>query len=149
MTLLATRLSQPDMTGLTDAEAAAVLNAPEPALLLRRVDVATADAREILLSSGEWAAVVMAADDPVVPQQVRGACIVLRDTITETALIRATVPGVYNAVDGLLGGMVAAGVLTQGTMGLLMGLADRAQSWAEANEIEVTARSVGLARGSV
>jgi hypothetical protein len=147
MTLIE-RLALPDMQGLNDTAAARVLNTRDPALPLRRVDVATADAREILLATGEWAAVVMSAENAEVSQILRRACINLRDTIENTELIRATSPEIYAATAVLLGGMVAEGVLTQATVNLLMALADRPQSWAEANETEVTARTVGLARGA-
>ena len=149
MTTLAARLAQPDMAGLTDAQASAVLTAPDAALATRRVDVATGDAREVLLSTGEWVAVVLTADNVEAPAQVRGACIVLRDTITETGTIRSSVPAIYGATAALLGALVAAGVLTAGTRDALLALADRPQSWAEANGVSVDARAVGLARGSV
>ena len=131
---------------VTDAGIVAALTAPDPALPLRRIDVATADAREVLLSSGEWSAVVLAAEGA--PAAVRAAAINLRDTVELTSLIRATVPAIYSATDTLLSGLVAAGILTAPTKAALMALADRPQSWAEAHGVEVTARSVALARGA-
>jgi hypothetical protein len=67
-----------------------------------------------------------------------------------TATIRATDPAIYDATNALLAGLVAAGVLTADTKGLLMGLADRPRSWAEANGFSngVTIRDVGIARGA-
>ena len=150
MTLLSDRLLEPDVVDLDEAEAAAVLNAPDPDLPLKRVDVATEDAREALLSTGEWAVVVLAAGNETLPDALRGACIILRDTIRGTATIRATDPAIHDATDALLAGLVAAGVLTADTKGLLMGLADRQQSWAEANGFSngVSIRDVGIARGA-
>jgi hypothetical protein len=150
MTLLSDRLLEPDVVNLGEAEAAAVLNAPDPDLPLKRVDVATADAREVLLSTGEWAVVVLAAENETLPDALRGACIILRDTIMGTATIRATDPAIYDATNAHLAGLVAAHVLTPGTKGLLMGLADRPRSWAEANGFSngVTIRDVGIARGA-
>lgn len=133
---------------ITDAEIVVALNAPDPALPLRRVDVATADARELLLALGEWSAVVLTAEATDVPVQVRGAAITLRDTIELTSLIRATVPDLYGATDTLLSGLVAAGVLTVFTKTALMALADRPQSWAELYGVHVDARTVALARGA-
>jgi hypothetical protein len=106
--------------GMTESAVAAALNAPDESLPKKRVDVATSEAREILLSTGEWGAVVLTAENTAAPQQVRGACIVLRDTITETSLIRASVPAIYNATVTLLGGLILAGVLTEGTRDALM-----------------------------
>jgi len=130
-----------------DAEIVAVLNAPDPALPHRRVDIATADVRELLLGLGGWAAVVLAAEGAE-PAQVRAAAIVLRDTIQDTTLIRATEPYIYNAAADILQKMVLAGVLTTATRDAIIALADRPQSWAEANGVEVTARSVALVRGA-
>ena len=130
-----------------DAEIVAVLNAPDPALPQRRVDIATADVRELLLARGDWAKVVLAAEGAE-PAQIRAAAILLRDTIQDTSLIRATQPEIYNAAAGLLQNMVLAGVLTMATRDAIIALADRPQSWAEANGVEVTARSVALARGA-
>jgi len=133
---------------IEDAEIVTALNAPDPTLPLKRVDVATADARELLLATGEWSAVVLAADAADAPVQVRGAAITLRDTIELTSLIRATVPTIYVTTETLLSGLVTAGLLTASTKDALMSLADRPQSWAEMNGIEVTARSVAIARGA-
>ena len=149
MTALANRLAQPDMLGVPDWVAAGILTTPNSALPLRRVSVATRDAQEILLSSGEWAAVLLAAESVATPQPVRGACLTLRDTIRQSSTISTDVPAIYAATTAVLGGLVAAGVLTQGTVNTLLALADRPQSWAEANGVEVTARSVGLARGAI
>ena len=130
-----------------DAGIVAALNAPDPALPHRRVDIATADVRELLLARGDWAAVVLAAEGAE-PAQIRAAAILLRDTIQDTTLIRATEPAIYDAAAGLLQNMVLAGVLTAATRDAIIALADRPQSWAEANGVEVTARSVALARGA-
>jgi hypothetical protein len=58
-------------------------------------------------------------------------------------------PAIYAAVDAVLSGLVAAQFLTSQTRDALLALADQPQSWAEANNVEVTARSVGLARGGI
>jgi len=148
MTTLAQKIAEPQFAELADNVVADILNAPDANLPLRRVDVVTADAKEILLSTGEWARVFLAADSVTTPEMVRGACIVLRDTITETSTVRATVPAIYNATATLLGGLVQAGVLTSGTRDAIMALADVQNSWAKANGVEVSARTVGLARGA-
>jgi hypothetical protein len=135
--------------GMAESAVAAALNAPDTTLPKKRVDVATSDAKEILLSTGEWAAVVLTADNTAIADQVRGACIVLRDTISETTLIRASVPAIYSATAVLLGGLVMTGVLTDSTRDALMELADVDQSWADLEGVgAVTIRDVGIARGN-
>ena len=135
---------------MAEGDIAAALNAPDPALPKKRVDVATSDAKEILLSTGEWAAVVLTADNDAIADQVRGACIVLRDTIAETTTIRASIPEIYNATAVLLGGLVMTGVLTDGTRDALMALADVDQSWADLEDVgTVETRDIGIARGNI
>jgi hypothetical protein len=145
---IAAKVAEAQFAGMTESAVAAALNAPDPTLTKKRVDVATSEAREILLSTGEWGAVVLAAENTAAPQQVRGACIVLRDTIAETSLIRASVPAIYNATATLLGGLTP-GVLTEGTRDALMALADVPQSWAEQQGVgTVEIRDIGIARGN-
>lgn len=139
-----------EFAGIAEADAAAALNAPDPSLPTKRTDVATYDAREILLSTGQWGAVVLAAENTAVPEQVRGACIVLRDAIVQTSTIRVSVPSIYSATANLLGGLVLAGILTNETRNALMALADVAQSWAEMEGVGVvTTRDIGIARGNI
>jgi hypothetical protein len=139
-----------EFAGIAEADVAAALNALDPSLPTKRSDVATYDAREILLSTGEWGAVVLTAEDDTVPGQVRGACIVLRDAIIQTSTIRIGVPAIYSATTNLLGVLVSTGVLTNATRNALMALADVAQSWAEMENVGlVTTRDIGIARGSI
>lgn len=152
MATLAERLSQPDMAALSDAEAAAALNAPDDALPTRRVDVATSDVRGALLATGEWPAIIMAAEPGSgAPSDVRGLCILVRDTLLHTQTIQATRSERYTATVAALTGLVAAALIAQTTADDLLALADVPQSWAEANGYPggVTSRDVGLARGSV
>jgi hypothetical protein len=136
--------------GAAESEVAAALNAPDSNLPTKRSDVATEEAREILLATGEWGAVILAAENSTVPQHLRAACIVLRDTITQTATIPVSAPTIYSATTDLLNGLVVAGILTNDTRNELMGLADVHQSWADMEGVgEVTTRDVGIARGNI
>ena len=139
-----------EFAGIAEVHVAAALNAPDANLPTKRSDVATYDAREILLSTGEWGAVVLAAENAAVPGQVRGACIVLRDAIIQTSTIRISVPSIYSATENLLSGLVSAEILTNATRNALMALADVAQSWAEMENVGVvTTRDIGIARGKI
>jgi hypothetical protein len=135
--------------GMAEPDVAAALNAPDNTLPKKRVDVGTYDAREILLSTGEWAAVVVTAENTQAPQQVRGACIVLRDAIMELDIIRASVPAIYDATALLLDRLVLVQILTNDTRNAMMSRADVDQSWADMEGVgEVTIRDVGIARGN-
>ena len=148
MATLAQKVAEPQFAGLPENVVADMLNVPDPQWGLRRVDVPTSAAKDVLLASGEAADVSLAADDPAQTTQTRKACINLRYTVFDTEAIRTSVPAVYDSTEALLDGLVAAGVLAATTREALLALAEVPQSWAEANGIEVTARTVGLARGA-
>jgi hypothetical protein len=89
-----------------------------------------------------------ASFDTSAPESLRGACIVVRDTFKETNTIRTSLSGIYTQTNTVLTGLLGAGVITQGTYDALIALTNRRPSWAEHNNILVTAREVGLARGA-
>jgi hypothetical protein len=148
MTTLAQKVAEPQFAGLPENVVAAMLNTPDPEWGQRRVDVPTSAAKDILLATGEAADVSIAADNPALAIGLRRDCIILRYTVFDTAAIRTGDPAIYDSTEALLAGLVTGGVLTSGTRDALLALADVPQSWAEANDIEVTARTVGLARGA-
>ncbi len=125
------------------------LNAPDVNLPFVYCDVATADAREIMLATGGWAAIITASTNANIPTELRDACILARDTLTLTNNIRTSDAAIRMAVNIALGGLVLAGIITQGTLDAVSSLMKRHPSWAEANGIKVDARAVGLARGGI
>lgn len=139
------------MVGLTDWEAAEALNTPDAGLALKRVNVPTSEVRELMLANGSFAAIKLASENTALPDVLRGACITAITTILHTDLIEATKPSVYANTTALLTALVSAGVIVQGVADACLALADRPQSWAEANDFPngVTARDVGLARGGI
>lgn len=149
MNALQMRLAQPDVVSLPDWRAAEILNAPDQALPKVKAVVSGKDVQEILLSSRDWAKIVMAADKTDLPDDLRGVCIIVRDTVKQASVIRMDDPLIFAETQFALGALVQVGLIKASTRDLLMALSERAQSWAEANKIEVTARSVGLARGGV
>ena len=135
--------------GMAESDVAAALNAPDDNLPTKRINVTTYDAREILLASGEWGKVILTAENTSAFEQVRAACIVLRDAIIQTSTIRTGIPAIYTATTTLLAGLVDADILTNNTRNSLLALADAPQSWAEIEGVEeVTVRDVGIARGN-
>lgn len=150
MATLTERLAEQDVADLADWQAAEILTAPDAALPTRRVDVQTHDVRGALLASGEWPAIVMAAEaGSGALAEVRGLCILVRDTLMLTTIIETSNPARYAATAAALAGLVAAGLVTQATADALLAMADQPQSWAQANGVTVDARAVGLARGAL
>lgn len=149
LALLAARVSQPDLQGLPEWMAANLLNVPDVSLPKVKQKVATGVAQQLLLTTGEWAKAVVAADNETLPEETRAAAILMRDTIRQSSYIETDDPEAYEAVSLVLTKMVQVGLLSATTKDRLLALADRHPSWAEANGVQVTARTVGLARGGV
>lgn len=92
--------------------------------MTNRVRIATKDAQEILLSSGEWAAIVMAAEDTSLLADLRALCITVRDTVRQSAVIRMDDPVIAARTEAALGALVGAGLLSEATRTALLALAD-------------------------
>lgn len=112
--------------GADDAAAAATLNAQT---VTAKIDLATRDAREVLLVSGEWGGVVILSNSTPsasVPAQLVGAAIVLRDTLTLTEKLHTSDDAVVAKIGALLGALGAqgAGVLSDATIATLLGMRD-------------------------
>ena len=146
--VLIDKVAESQFDGMTESQVSDALNAPDSSLAYVKQDVPTSDIKEVLLSSGEWAAIVLTADNTSAPESLRGACIVVRDTFKETNTIRTSLSGIFTQTDAVLGGLLAATVISQGTYDALIALTNRRPSWAEHNNLTVTAREVGLARGA-
>ena len=147
--VLIDKVAESQFNGMTESQVADALNAPDASLAYVKTDVSTSDVKEILLSSGEWAAIVLTADNISAPNSLRGACIVVRDTFKETNTIRTSLSGIFTQTNAVLSGLLGAEVITQSTYDALIALTNRRPSWAEHNNIIVNAREVGLARGAV
>ena len=147
--VLIDKVAESQFNGLPEWQVANILNAPDASLAYVKQDVSTSDVKEILLSSGEWASIVLTADNTSAPESLRGACIVVRDTFKETNTIRTSLFGIFTQTNVVLSGLLGAGVISQGTYDALIALTNRRPSWAEANNLSpVTSRDVGLARGA-
>jgi hypothetical protein len=147
--VLIDKVAESQFSAMTEWEVAEVLNAPDASLAYVKKDVPTSEVKQILLSSLKWAALVKAADNTSIDQNIRDVCIVVRDTFKETNTIVTTDPEIFAATDGALSALLAVGIISQGVYDALIALTNRRPSWAEHNNITVTAREVGLTRGAL
>lgn len=138
MTLPA-RLTEKDMEGLPDWQAAAILSAPDASLPSKRVPVPVATLTNLFRKSGKWLAIKQAAAQGNVGAM---AAVDLNDD-RRTTTIDMDEPIVRIMLD-----LLVPDVLTAEEVDAAMALADAPQSWAEVNGVAVDARAVGLARGS-
>jgi hypothetical protein len=92
--------------------------------MTERTRIAVKDVQEILMSTGEWAAIVMAADNAVLPPELRGLCINVRDTVRQASVIRMDDPVIAARTEAALGALVAAALLSEATRDALLALAN-------------------------
>ncbi len=147
MSALADRLAQPDLLDLPDWQAAAALTASDVVHGLAWCDVRSESIRAVLMASYDWPKVLDAAQGT--PGLLRKTCIIIRDALTlHESCAFSDVQRRLSMQEGLQLA-VAEDVVSQAAYDQIMAMAQRPMSWAEANNIEVTARTVGLARGGL
>lgn len=144
--ILIDKVAESQFSAMTEWGVAEVLNAPDASLAYVKQDVSTSDVGEILLASGELYDVNEALKNP--SEDIKRASFIVQKTFEKTTKIRTSDPGIFTSVVTVLNGLLAAAVISQTTYDVLMSLTNRRPSWAEHNNITVTAREVGLARGA-
>ena len=150
---LAERLQLPDVADPPDWAAAEVLNTADAANGTVRVGVPASRARSLLKQRGEWVPLINARSDTSLPAPLRHIVAEMLEALTPLqgeydGTIRMPHAGVYARVQAGMAELVSAGILTAATRDAVLALADAPLSWAQANGIEVTARTVGIARGA-
>ena len=147
MSALADRLSEPDLADVPDWQAADVLNTPDAANGVCWRDVPSVSIRAVLMATHDWPKVLNAATGE--PGLMRDTCIIIRDVLTLHQVCAFANPALRQSMQEGLTVAVQGGVVSQAAYDQIIALAQRPRSWAEANGIEVTARTVGLARGGI
>jgi hypothetical protein len=157
MTLLSERLKQPDMVGLSDAQAANALNAPDPSLPPVMVAFSCREIAEPAVLSGELemlrivarlghipADVSPTGENIPVPTQGLTAIGTMIDAVHRDLRVDPATAG--GQIAAMLGGIEAMGLLSPGTKAAILSKTVRAPSWAEANGLTVDAFAVAAAR---
>jgi hypothetical protein len=139
---LAAALAAPDLAALSHADAAAALSAQTVPMVR---DVPTSEARAVLLATGEWGGIVLAArSDPSEQRPVAliEVCITVVDTLRETETLEMTKPAYWASVQQMLGALRQAALISEATHAALLALRDVALPvWGV-----VTAHDVAAAR---
>lgn len=152
MSALATRIAEPDLARLPEWQVAAALNAPDPNLQLRRRNVPTNEAKNVLRLTGEWGAVVLLSRQTVAIDAPEARAVAMAitvvDTLTETTELGTTDETHWLAMQAMVAGLQQAGVISEASATGLLALAYEPQSWAQANGFPrgITADDVGAAR---
>jgi hypothetical protein len=162
MTALSLRLQQPDMAGLSNAEAVAALNAPDPANPPAWCVVAVSDVARIFRRSAApmaaqtsatdlktaMVAVIDAARNADHPAHNTAKAAVEMFQRTDSPQIDCRDAGERQAVQVLFAALAspAANILDQAAEQAVTGLMQVSQSWAEANGVTVDVFAVAAAR---
>lgn len=149
MLLLAQRLAEPDVASLPDWQAAEALNLPDLSLPQVWMPVTCARIRAYLLASGSvWAKLKFARSDSALTEETRKIAETVYDALDLLTHIDLSNASYRSLVENNLASLVDAGVMSQSDLDGLLALGRRHPTWAEANNVLVDARSVGLARGA-
>jgi hypothetical protein len=159
--ILLSRVSQPDLINLPEWQVADVLNAPDPALPLVAKVFSCRDIAEPAVLSGELEMLRIVKQYGHIPADVApgGQAIqiptpgliaigTMLDAVDRQLSVDPSVLGGAAQVLAMLEGIEAIGLLSAATKAAILAGTVRVQSWAEANGIEVTARTIGLAKGA-
>lgn len=149
MGLLEDKVNEPQFEGMADWAVAQILNTADENLPMVYQNVAKEDLISILIISDKWLQIKEnAKGDIKIP--INRLCSTAFDALTiggSTLLL--TNPKVLTTFNSLLNSLIANNLIDNTILSEVMAKATRNQSWAEYNKIEVTARTVGIARGGI
>lgn len=150
--VLAARIAQPDLVDLPDWRVSQILNAPDPALGTVTGAIAVVDARQILMTSltpdntlQVWAALDRVSKDFSHP--LNGVAIAAVGVVEKLTTVDMADPKTGAMVTGMLAVLVEHALMASETRDAILALAEKEQSWAEANNITVTEDTIFIARG--
>ena len=160
MTTLIQRLQQPDMTGLSAAQAAAALNAPDPSLPPVPVAFSCGSIANTAVLSGELAVLRIVAARGEIPADLTSdsvavplptpaivAIVTVLDAVDRDLEADPAVVG--DQVVTLLDSVETMGLLSPETKAAILSNTLRSPSWAEANGVTVTTDTVAIARAGL
>lgn len=150
--LLAERIAQDDLKDLPDWQVAQILNAADATLGTVTGTITVADARQILMTSMTqdntlqvWAALDRVSKDFSHP--LNGVAIAAVGVVEKLTAVDMADPKTGAMVTGMLAALVEYQLMASETRDAILALAEKEQSWAEANNITVTEDTIFIARG--
>lgn len=146
---LVEELGKPEYASMTDAEAAAAINAKT--IAIRRL-VEAWRVKQLAMEMGLWGKLRIVAQNATgeIPQEVQGLAITILDWIDDVSGKIQSVDMDLVSTQTMLGGLVAATLATQEQVGAIAALADVTIPWTEANGLsEVGIGFVRVARSLI
>jgi hypothetical protein len=125
---LKTELAKLEYSGLSDQAAADLVNAKTVSV---RELVPCWLVKQFAIESGCWAGIKIASQSSDAPLAVRGVALSAVDWIDDSSGKIQNVDMDSPAVSAMLGGLVAAGLLTQSQSNDLQALADQTKRWVD------------------
>jgi hypothetical protein len=157
MTLLSERLQQPDLVGLSDAQAANALNAPDATLPGVPVEFSCRAIAESAVLSGELALLrIVAARGEIpadltpngtaipLPTQAIATILTMLDAVDRDLRVDPATAG--SQIQVMLDAIEVMGLLSSVTKAAILSKATRSPSWAEAHGVIVEEWTVAAAR---
>ena len=127
---LVAELRDPAYEALTDAQAAAAINAK---LVIVRAPVETWQVKQFLIEQSIWPGLKLTQEDREVPAAIRGLCISVVDWVDDAAGKVRTVDLDLPSVVQMVAGLVAAGLATSQQATALLAKGDQEVPWPQAN----------------
>lgn len=149
MTTLSTKLQEQNLIGLPDWKVSEILNSPDSNLPATYGQINNGEVIAILIANNLWANILDKSKNSTNATE-KNLCINIVDSLSlrdytfdlKKELIRTS-------FTNMLSGAVQLGLMSQDIATLITSQAYRQQSWAEYNNIEVTPKIIGLARGGI
>ncbi|MCE2760302.1 MAG: hypothetical protein LW713_04565 [Acetobacteraceae bacterium] len=160
--VLAARVAQPDMQGLTEWQVAEILNTPDVQFGTMPIPFSCRSIAAPARISGELKLLDIIQKQGQIPadisptgqaQAVPTSILVAIGTLVQAAeddwQIDPSMPTALTAVSAMLTAIENMGLLSDQTKAAILAQTTRFKSWAEANGVEVTAETVSQARGRI
>ena len=160
MTTLIQRLQEADMAGLSDAQAAAALNEPDPLLPPVPVAFSCRNIADTAVLSGELALLRIVAARGEIPADIAGENVAVPLPTQAIAVIMTMLDAVdrdlgadptvvEDRVVVMLDNVETMGLLSPATKAAILAKTFRSPSWAEMSGVTVTADTVAIARAGL
>ncbi len=126
LSALKSELAASDYIGKTDVEILSILNT-KTVVVDRRVPCH--EVKRHAMENGYWGAIVIAADNAVLPDNVRGLAISARDWVDDSSGDIESVDFYSAVATNMIAGLVAAGLMTQSQADGLIALRTTTKLW--------------------
>lgn len=149
MELLEAKIQEPQFNNLPDWQVADILNSPDSTLPSVYCAVLKEDILSILMTNNIWTTIkIKAAQDLEILENK--LCGLVYDVLTiGGAQITLTNQKVLTSFLDTLDGLLQSSIINQDVYNEIITKATKHPSWAEVFNVEVTPRTVGLARGGI